>query len=157
HDGGRTWSTPKTVLRHGRRTGPEDGQVLVDAHSGRLYLLMVWVRNGLITPADAGSMLITHSDDGGKHWSPVRRFAPAHTAPQPRGHVIRSSPQVPSFGIDGAGVLYAVWQDSRFSKGADDEVLFTRSPDGGAHWSTPRRLSAASAGGAIIPTLVAAG
>jgi BNR repeat-like domain len=157
HDGGRTWSTPKVILRHGLRTGPEDGQVVADPQSGRIYLFLVWVRNGLIRPGDPGAMMVTHSDDGGAHWSPVRRFAGASTAPQPQGRAIRSSPQVPSFAVDGAGVLYAVWQDSRFSRGGRDEVLFTRSADGGAHWSTPRRLSRPSVGGAIIPTVAASG
>jgi hypothetical protein len=156
-DGGKTWSKPKAILRHGRRTGPEDGQVVVDARSGRIYLFLVWVRNGLIRPGDPGAMMITHSDDGGVHWSPVRRFAGAFTAPQAGGRVIRSSPQVPSFAVDGAGVLYAVWQDSRFSHGAHDEILFTRSGDGGAHWSRPRRLNAPSVGGAIIPALAVSG
>jgi hypothetical protein len=157
HDGGQTWSKPKVILRHGLRTGPEEGQVLVDPQSGRIYLFLVWVRNGLIRPGDPGAMMVTHSADGGTHWSPVRRFAAAFAAPQPQGRVIRSSPQVPSFAVDGAGVVYAVWQDSRFSRGGRDEVLFTRSADGGAHWSTPRRLSHPSLGSAIVPTLAASG
>jgi len=36
----------------------------------------------------------------------VRRFAAAFAAPQRRGRIIRSSPQVPWFAIDAAGVLY---------------------------------------------------
>jgi hypothetical protein len=154
-DGGRTWSAPKAILRHGRRAGPEDGQILVDPRSGRLYLLMAWVRNGAATPADPAWMMITSSDDRGAHWSRARRFGIGHPAPQRDRPVIRSSPQVPSFGIDRRGVLYAVWQDSRFSHGARDEVLFTRSSDRGMRWSTPRRVSASSSAGAIIPTVAA--
>ena len=62
---------------------------------------------------------------------------------------------MPSFGIDRRGALYAVWQDSRFSHGARDEVLFTTSSDAGTRWSSPRRVSAPSSGGAIIPTIAA--
>ena len=62
---------------------------------------------------------------------------------------------MPSFGIDRRGALYAVWQDSRFSHGVRDEVLFTRSSDGGTQWSSPRKVSAVSSGGAIIPTVAA--
>ena len=48
-DAGRTWSAPRAILRHGKRAGPEDGQILIDPRSGRLYLLMAWVRNGAAT------------------------------------------------------------------------------------------------------------
>jgi hypothetical protein len=145
------------VLAHGRRAGPEDGQILADPRSGRLYLLMAWVRDGVATPAEPAWMMIARSDDGGAHWSRPRRFGIGNPAPQARGRVIRSSPQVPSFAIDGAGALYAVWQDSRFSNGAHDDALFTRSVDGGEHWSAARQVSVASAAGAIIPTIAAQG
>jgi hypothetical protein len=156
-DGGRSWSAPKLILRHGRRKGPESGQVLVDPRSGRLYLFMAWVTNGLITPGQPGTMMFTQSEDAGLHWSPARRFATAYTAPQALDQIIRSSPQVPSFAIDAGGALYAVWQDSRFSHGAHDDVLFMRSTDGGAPWSASRKITVSSPGGAIIPTLSAAG
>src|SRR5204862_9779 len=59
-NGGRSWSEPKKILEHGLRAGPEDGQVLVDRRSGRLYLLMAWVRNGL-APTAAGASKATIS------------------------------------------------------------------------------------------------
>jgi hypothetical protein len=155
HDGGRSWSTPRVVLGHGSARGPEDGQVLVDSRTGRLYVLMAWVVNGFIRPGQPGAMMISSSDDGGVHWSRARTFAAAYAAPQPRNQVIRSSPQIPSFAIDREGTLFATWQDARFSRGARDEVLFMRSADGGAHWSTPRRLSVPTSGRAIIPTIAA--
>jgi hypothetical protein len=154
-DAGRTWSAPRAILRHEKRAGPEDGQILVDPRSGRLYLLMAWVRNGAATPADPARMMIMSSDDRGAHWSRSRSFGIGHPAPQRDRPLIRSSPQVPSFGIDRRGALYAVWQDSRFSHSARDEVLFTTSSDGGMRWTTPRKVSAPSSAGAIIPTVAA--
>jgi hypothetical protein len=154
-DAGRTWSTPRAILRHGKRAGPEDGQILVDPRSGRLYLLMALVRNGAATPADPAWLMIMSSTDRGGHWSRARRFGIGYPAPQRDRPLIRSSPQVPSFAIDRRGALYAVWQDSRFSHGARDEVLFTTSSDGGMRWTTPRKVSAPSSAGAIIPTVAA--
>jgi hypothetical protein len=154
-DAGRTWSAPRAILRHGTRAGPEDGQILVDPRSGRLYLLMAWVRNGAATPADPAWMMIMSSNDRGAHWSKARRFGIGYPAPRRDRPVIRSSPQVPSFAIDRNGALYAVWQDSRFSHGARDEVLFTTSSDGGGRWSTPRKVNTPSSAGAIIPTVAA--
>src|SRR5262249_52384225 len=115
HDGGRSWSAPTTILRHGTHAGPEDGQIVTDRPTGRLYLFMVWVHGGLIRPGNPGLMLLSRSGDGGVHWSRPRRFETGNTARQ--GVVVRSSPQVPSFAVDGRGVLYGVWQDSRFSHG----------------------------------------
>jgi len=157
HDGGRSWSSPRLVLRHGRRAGPEDGQILVDARSGRLYLLMAWVRDAFATPAEPAWMLIAQSGDGGVTWSKARRFGTGNPAAGRGGPVIRSSPQVPSFAIDARGVLYAAWQDARFHAGAREDVVLTRSSDGGKRWTPVRRISAASGAGAIIPTLAARG
>ena len=157
HDGGRTWSAPAPVLRHATRAGPDDGQILVDVRTRRLYLLTAWVRDGFVTPNRPAEMLVQHSDDGGVRWSKADQFALGYTAPQRRGRIIRSSPQVPSFAIDRSGVLYAVWQDSRFSHGAYDEVLLTSSRDGGARWSAPRRISAPTSGGSLIPTVATQG
>jgi hypothetical protein len=157
HDGGRSWGTSRIALRHGTRAGPEDGQILVDAKSGRLYLLMAWVRDGVATPAKPAWMLVAGSDDGGAHWSKARRFALGHPAAQNGGPVIRSSPQVPSFAIDERGVLYAAWEDARFNRGARTDIVLTRSTDSGRHWSPVRRISTASSAGAIIPTIAAQG
>jgi hypothetical protein len=156
HDGGRTWSEPTAVMRHGRRAGPEFGQIVVDPPTGRLYLFAVWVRNGLVRPGVPGLMLLSRSDDGGVHWSKPQRFETGTTAPQRSGVVLRSSPQVPSFAVDARGVLYGVWQDGRFSNGARDQVLFVSSRDGGSHWSRPRRIGTPAAE-SLLPAVAAQG
>ena len=50
HNGGRSWSTPRVVVRHGNEAGPEDGQIVVDPRNGRLYLFTAWIRKGYATP-----------------------------------------------------------------------------------------------------------
>jgi hypothetical protein len=157
HDGGRSWSTPKVVVRHGNASGPEDGQILVDPRNGRLYLFTAWIRQAYATPTRPAWYLVSRSDDGGRHWSAARRFATGAPAVTHGGPVIRSSPQVPSFAIDGRGTLYTVWQDARLSHGAHEDILLTRSTDGGRHWSAPKRISRLSSGASIIPTIAARG
>jgi hypothetical protein len=154
-DGGKTWSRPTVVLDHAKRSGPEDGQVLVDSRTGRLYALMAWVRGGSATPDRPAWMMISHSDDGGAHWSSARRFAVGAPALQRSDTAIRSSPQVPSFAIDARGVIYATWQDSRFSHGRHTGIAFVRSLDGGAHFSAPRLVGGGGRAGGILPTLAA--
>jgi hypothetical protein len=145
------------VVRHGKAAGPEDGQVLVDPRNGRLYLFTAWIRQAYPTPTRPAWYLVSRSDDGGRHWTAARRFAAGAPAASHGGPVIRSSPQVPSFAIDARGALYAVWQDARLSHGAREDILLTRSTDGGRHWSTPKRVSRLSSGAAIIPTIAARG
>src|SRR5205823_211315 len=124
-DGGRTWTKPRPVLRHGRRAGPEDGQILVDRRTGSLYLLTAWVRDGFATPAEPAWMLVQRSSNDGAGWSNAERFAIGYPARGGAGPVIRSSPQVPSFAIDDRGVLYAAWQDARFNGGTREDIVLT--------------------------------
>jgi hypothetical protein len=102
-------------------------------------------------------MLLSRSVDGGEHWTAPKRFGEGAPAAQERAVVIRASPQIPSFAVDSAGTLYGVWQDSRFSQGRRNDILFVRSTDGGAHLSPPRRIEPSGPAGGLIPTIAAAG
>ncbi len=156
-DGGRHWSAPRVVVRHGQAAGPEDGQILVDPRTGTLYLFTAWIRGGYATPTRPAWYLVSRSVDGGRHWGAARLFGTGTPAARRGGPVIRTSPQVPSFAIDGRGALYAVWQDARLSGGAHEDILLTRSTDGGRRWSAPRRVSRPTSGAAIIPVVAARG
>ena len=48
-----------------------------------------------------------------------------------------------------------MWQDARLSHGSHEDILLTRSSDGGRHWSTARRVSRGTT--AIIPVVAARG
>jgi hypothetical protein len=116
-------------------------------------MLISWIREGFATPKRPAWMMIARSDDGGEHWTAARRFGEGSPAPQEPEAIIRASPQIPSFAIDAAGTLFGAWQDSRFSHGARNDIVFTRSTDQGGRWSSPRRIAA----GGLIPTVGAAG
>ena len=155
-DGGRTWSRPRPILLHGDQAGPLSSQILVDARTGRLYDLVSWVQGGYATPGSPAQFFVVHSDDGGATWTKAQELGIGRPASGRRGPVIRTSPAVPSFAIDDAGTLYAAWQDARFSAGRAEQIVFTRSRDGGATWAAPRRVEGADVA-TILPAIAAGG
>lgn len=89
-DGGQTWS-PQTIAMHpgtmGDAYAPDgvgDPAVLVDEITGRIWLAALWSHgnrawNGSgpgMTPDETGQFLLTHSDDDGKSWAPLRNITP---------------------------------------------------------------------------------
>jgi hypothetical protein len=86
------------------------------------------------------------SNDDGATWSAPRDIARALTvglATDPStGRKIRTGVVVPAFSIDRrSGSLYAVWQDSRFASKKFDQIVLSRSRDGGRIWTSPLRVS----------------
>ena len=70
---------------------------------------------------------------------------PNATCPDPEEQgacEVRTGDIIPDFAVDhSSGTIYAVWQDSRFSGGAHDDIAFSRSTDGGDTWSTPVKVN----------------
>jgi hypothetical protein len=76
--------------------------------------------------------------DGGDTWSApatISDLRPAGVDGLRTGDALCSAAVNPK-----TGDLYVVWQDERFSPGVD-QVVFSRSTDGGESWSAPRRIS----------------
>jgi hypothetical protein len=64
---------------------------------------------------------------------------------------------VPTIAVDRAnGALYIAWEDARFSKGARDGIVLSRSTDGGLNWSDPVQVNGAPAVPAFTPALAVA-
>jgi hypothetical protein len=59
----------------------------------------------------------------------------------------------PAVAVDAAGVVYVVWEDSRFSGGQRDGIALSRSLDGGLTWSEPVRVNADGATAAFTPAV----
>jgi hypothetical protein len=127
-DGGRSFTPPVTI--HGE--GFNLGIVLLVGPGGVLHAL--WLSGD-----DADQLLVAaRSEDGGETWS-----APV-TIAHPRAPGIvgsRTGGALPAAAIDARnGALYVAWQDETFSPGVD-QVVLSRSTDGGLTWSAPRLVS----------------
>lgn len=104
-------------------------------------------------PAGIQTVLLTsRSQDGGQSWSPALRIADqlaAGVAGMRTGEILSSLAVDPR-----DGTLYLAWQDSRFTPGVD-QVVLSRSPDGGATWTEPVRVSDGPADAAAFTPVVA--
>jgi hypothetical protein len=172
-DFGATWS-PVRIINTSANPSTTKNQtignvVVVDPRTGVLYNFFNQIFG---TGSNAGGTPVgNHGDnaafqkstDSGSTWSDAQIIAPmddvgvadpnnvnpvaSKTAPAP----FRVGNGLPEPAIDPqTGDLYAVWEDSRFS--GQDEVAITRSTNGGATWSAPKRVSTPG-GPAFTPTV----
>jgi hypothetical protein len=94
----------------------------------------VWTR----FPRFRGEIVAARSTDGGDTWSEPVVIADIRTAGVADA---RTGGILPTAAIDPKrGDLYVAWQDSRFSPGVD-QIVLSRSSDGGQTWSAPQRVS----------------
>ncbi len=131
-DGGLTWSTPV------KATSTLVGTQPVVRPDGTLVVVAVDF-NG--DQALTGSIDAVVSTDGGATFtrSTVASLQ-AHSAGRLR------AVSLPSVAIDGAGTLYAAWDDCRFRVGCTGNDLVLSTSTDGLAWTTPVRIPVAPAG-----------
>jgi hypothetical protein len=163
-DGGATW-TSKQIFDPGQNSQTIGNIIVVDRNTGTLYDFFALLKNTGPRSGRGASVAMLRSTDGGDTWSgptivsslqsvgvsdPANVDPRTNTAPAP----IRTGDITPEPAIDpGTGQLYVVWQDSRFSGGARDEVAISTSVGGGAHWTTPKRVNTDNGQPAFTPTV----
>jgi hypothetical protein len=156
-DFGATWS-PVRVINTSANPSTTKNQtigniVVVDPRTGTLYNFFNQIfGTGSSASGNRGdNAAFQKSTDGGLAWTAPQIIAhmddagvsdpnnvdpTTNAAPAP----FRVGNGLPEPAIDPrTGDLYTVWEDARFS--GQDEAVITRSTDGGATWSTPKRVS----------------
>jgi hypothetical protein len=127
-DGGHTFAPPVQVTNE----GVSIGIVPLVGPGGILHA--VWLNFGF----RAITLRAAHSTDGGRTWSAPVEISQVDAAGVSGS---RTGAGIPAAAIDArSGALYAVWQDSRFTPGTD-QVVLSRSLDGGETWSDPQKIS----------------
>jgi hypothetical protein len=124
-DGGFSWSGVRVTLGGATGLGGQpvvrpDGTVVVP-----------------IDDFDERRVLAFESRDGGTTWSQPVLVSAITDHAQRAG--LRSNPLVAG-AIDGAGTVYAVWQDCRFRQGCAANDLVLSSSTDGISWTSPARI-----------------
>jgi len=128
-DGGITWSTSK------RLTWTSGGSYLpVIAVDSSDNLHVVWSDE---TPGNA-EIYYVNSPDGGTTWATSKRLT-----------WNAGASVYPAIAVDSLGNPHVVWHDNT---SGDSEVYYKSSPDGGASWTTSKRLTMTS-GGSYVPAI----
>ena len=141
-DGGASFSPALTVA-----DGLNLGVVPVVAPGGVVHL--VWTR---FSGRDRMQLLTARSTDGGQTWSAPLAIDDLF----PLGvRDMRTGEPLAAVAVDPRnGNLYVAWQDARFTASVD-QVLLSRSTDGGDSWSPPALVSDGPADAAAFTPAVA--
>ena len=119
-------------------TGADEDPAIAMDSSGRV--VVVWTSTdtlGGTIGADA-DILVVRSEGYGAAWSPVAPLVASAAGDSADDRRVTIT-------TDDAGVFVVAWQ-TRGSFGADADVVFVRSTDGGLSWSAPALLDTAGAG-----------
>ena len=172
-DFGATWS-PVRVINTSANPTQQHNQtigniIVIDPRTGTLYNVFDQIFNA---GSNAGgnpdgqhglNAAFQKSTDAGLTWTDAQIIAPMNAvgvadpnnvdprtnkAPAP----FRVGDGLPAPAVDPeTGDLYVVWEDARFS--GFDEAVITRSVDGGATWSAPKRVSTPTGLPAFTPVV----
>lgn len=87
---------------------------------------------------------VMRSTDKGLTWSDpiiVDHLRTVGVVDPDTGQAERTGDIIPDIAVAPDGTLYVVWQDSRFSGGAHDDIAFSQSTDGGLTWSPAVKIN----------------
>ncbi len=160
-NGGRTWSTPATLLTAGRNSGDDDVSPVL-ATDGKGNWVVAWVSplsGSLVHGGVESDVLAVRSRNNGQTWSEPVRIA---TPPQDIAEgAVPPTDQDIALATDG-DVWMLVWTSTRDIGGGggshavnDSVILTSQSLDGGATWTAAGSFTRYDGTGDITPALAA--
>lgn len=152
-DGGASWQPARPVYDPGP-TAQTISNVIVVARDRTLVNLFVqidYVGNDFVA-----RIAVIRSFDQGATWTvptTVADLQSVGTRDPWIGTPVRDQSIIPQIAAAPNGAVYVVWQDARFNGGTLDAIAVSRSLDGGATWTLPRRVSTPAGVAAFNPSV----
>jgi BNR/Asp-box repeat len=154
-DRGVTWEPSRSIFDPGSGNQTFGNNVAVTSEGVLVNVFMEILRNAAGTTTSTKLRAI-RSTDRGITWSPpidVAEFRGVGTVDPESATRVRDGFGIASVAAGPNRSLHMVWQDARFSSGAFDSIVYSRSDDAGLTWSTPRRINARSDVPAFTPII----
>ncbi|HJX20253.1 MAG TPA: sialidase family protein, partial [Steroidobacteraceae bacterium] len=148
-DAGSSWQPARSIYDPGAQSQTIGNQIVV--LPGDVVL-------DIFTELGARSALARamQSTNHGTTWSApvtVSDMRPVGTTDPNTHAAVRDGSGLVSVSVGPGGIIYIVWQDSRFSGGAHDGIAMAHSADGGLTWSVPVQVNADHNVPAFTPTI----
>jgi len=146
-DGGVTWEQPRRISSNANLF--TIGNQIVVLPDGTLIDFTDYSTGSGVQPSNHHWKAVFISTDKGETWTPKpylisKVFEVRHTIPDGSFPVRAGGDDV---AVDHAsGDLYAVWTDSRFGDGTYNDIVLSKSTDGGLSWTDPVKVSRNPAG-----------
>jgi len=155
-DGGATWEPARPVLAGNNADLWTVGHQIGVLPNGDLVDIFMTFDGD--SPKNSGRVAVVRSTDHGATWSePITVDRDVRAVPvldPDDGELVRSGETVPDIAVDPrTGVLYAVWQDGRFSGFRRNGIAISKSIDGGFTWTTAIRANRAPEAAAFTPSV----
>jgi BNR repeat-like domain len=153
-DSGSTWQPAGSIYDPGPQNQTLGNQIVVLPVTDVLVDILTEIDN--TGGASTSQLRAVRSPDHGTHWSApvtISSLTAVGTSDPHTGAAVRDGSGIASMSVSPGGVIYVVWQDSRFSSGQRDGIAMTKSTDGGLTWSTPIEVNADHNVQAFTPTI----
>jgi BNR repeat-like domain len=151
---GASWEPARPIFDPGTRN-QTIGNIVVVLPGGLLLDVFAQIDSPL-GGLQRARVAVIRSFDRGSTWSApvyIADMLGIGTRDPLSGTAVRDGAIVPAIAVGPDGVVYAAWQDSRFSSGVHDGIAVSRSNDGGLTWSTPTRVNGAPNVPAFTPSI----
>jgi hypothetical protein len=143
-DSGATWSAPRNLLSTNANLFTS-GNIVAVLPNGTLVDVFELAKGSGIQPSsNQFTESVIRSTDKGLTWSPVIDISSDQSVAvrdPDTGAPERTGAGLPNVAVAPNGTLYVVWADSRFSGGVRDDIVLSKSTDGGLTWSTPIKVN----------------